>query len=480
MPRIELPIANGYYESESLPISAQRCINWYPNIPQAPALGQETLLGTPGIGQLVTTGQVQQVNRGSHTMAGIPYFVNGQTLYRLNRTVTESGDEFSFDALGTVSGSGRVSMADNGTQLMILVPGGDGYIFTDSPDTLTQITDSDFTANGAPQIVVFVDGYFVCNTDSKKFIVSALNDGLNWDALDFGSAEADPDIIRAPHVHSNQLFIFGSETIEVFQNLGGAGFPFQRINGFVIPKGISSPFGVVETISSFMFIGAGVNESPAIWRLVGNGVQKVSTTAIDKELASFTDEDVQISFAWAYADKGAYFAGFTFRDTTFIYDLTSQRWHERSSRVGEDDERWRVNSITTAYGRVLVGDSKDGRIGALDSDLYFEYGNNIIRTNTTQPFSNQGEPLFVSAVEITPESGVGNDDAPDPVIRLSWSDDAKTFNNEIPRSLGKIGEYNRRCIWRRLGRFPRYRVLKWVMSDPVKAVLIKAEADARA
>ncbi len=73
-----VPIANGAYESDSLPISAQECTNWYPNIVQSAGLSQETLVGTPGIEQRTTTGD--DANRGSHVKGGIPYFVNGNTL----------------------------------------------------------------------------------------------------------------------------------------------------------------------------------------------------------------------------------------------------------------------------------------------------------------------------------------------------------------------------------------------------------------
>jgi hypothetical protein len=48
-----LPIANGYYLSDSPVVSAQQCINWYPNIVDTPALSQETLFGTAGITQAV-------------------------------------------------------------------------------------------------------------------------------------------------------------------------------------------------------------------------------------------------------------------------------------------------------------------------------------------------------------------------------------------------------------------------------------------
>ena len=41
----------------------------------------------------------------------------------------------------------------------------------------------------------------------------------------------------------------------------------------------------------------------------------------------------------------------------------------------------------------------------------------------------------------------------------------------------KIGEYKRRQIWRRMGRFPRSRVLRLEISAPNKATIIKVEAD---
>ena len=138
--------------------------------------------------------------------------------------------------------------------------------------------------------------------------------------------------------------------------------------------------------------------------------------------------------------------------------------------------RWRVNSLVTAYGRLLVGDSQDGRIGELSDEIYTEYDDNIQRVIATQPFSNQGNSVKVSMVEITVESGVGNSDRPDPKISMDISDDAKTFKYERSRSMGKIGEYNRRAVWYKNGRSPRFRIFRFKMSDPVKPVITKLEA----
>lgn len=478
MPTVPIPIANGFYESESLPISAQECVNWYPNIVQSAGLSGETLFGTPGMNQLATTGLIVQKNRGAHIKNGLAYFVNGDSLYILNRIVAGDGSEtFTTSLLGAVEGENGVSMADNGTQLMILVPGGKGYIYDESAGTpFLEITDADFTANGAPQYVVFIDGYFAVTTDSKKWIISALNDGNNWDALDFGSAESDPDDIVAPVVFRNKIFIAGSETTEAFQNTpNGSGFPFIRSNIFM-STGCFAPLSLIAAHNTFMMIGGGVNESPAIWQFTGSSFQKVSTTAIDNVLSGFSEEIISAAFSFSYADKGAYFIGFTIDNFTIVYDVINQRWHERKSVIDGDSVRWRVNSLVTAYGRVLVGDSQDGRIGELDSNVYTEYGSNILRVIATQPFSNLGSSVKVPMIELTIESGVGNSDRPDPVISMDISDDGKTFTYERSRSMGKVGEYDRRAIWYRNGRAPRFRVLRFKMSDPVKPVIIKCEA----
>jgi len=476
MPVTQLPIANGFYVSDSLPIAAQECTNWYPNIVQGTGLNQETLFGTPGLEQLATSGTLENENRGAHEMAGKPYFVNGDRLYRLDETVVDSTATYTLTFIGDISGTARVSMADNGTQLMILVPGGNGYIYNHVTDTFAQITDSDFTANGNPQFVVFIDGYFLVTTDSKKFIISAINDGLSYNALDFGTAESDPDDIVAPVVYKNQLFISGGETFEAFQNIGGADFPFQR-TGLFLQKGCYAPYSLVNAQDTFMWVGGGENEGPAIWALSGNSTVKVSTTAIDSLLSKLTETQLSAIYSWAYASKGAYFIGFSLPSTTLVYDITSKRWHERKSFLSGALGAFRISSVVKAYNKIICGDSIDGRIGSLDPDVYTEYGNAIIRRVATQPFQNLMQSIFFPSLELTIESGVGNDDVPDPVIVLQRSKDGKTWGEERARSMGKIGEYNRRAIWRRNGRASRFEVFSFTLTDAVKPVIIQLTAN---
>jgi hypothetical protein len=402
-------------------------------------------------------------------MNGVPYFVIGSKLYSMSSS-------YALTDHGQIAGSGRVSMADNGTQLLLLVPGGNGYIYNHVADTFAQITDADFTANGNPQQVVFIDGFFCLTTDTKKFIVSALNDGLSYNALDFGTAESDPDEIVAPIVFKNQLFIGGSQTIEAFQNIGGADFPFQR-TGLFLSKGISSPFSIQSIQDTFVFVGAGTNESPAIWALNGNNVAKISTTAIDKELSALTETQILDIYSWAYAEKGAYFVGFALPGTTLVYDTISKRWHERKSFVDGSLGAYRVNALVRAYNQLWAGDLVDGRIGLLAQNVYTEYDTEIRRTIVTQPFQNNMDSFVLPELELTVESGVGNSSAVDPKVGLERSVDGKIWSDARYRSIGKVGEYNRRVIWNRNGRASRFELFRFTISDPVKPVFIQMTAD---
>lgn len=485
---IPLPIFGGYYESDSLPLSAQQAINWYVNIPQTKgALSDGSLFGSAGINQLATSGLTpDELNRGAFVKAGLPYFVNGQTLYRMDRaTDAEGQDSFTLVTLGVITGTDRAIFASNGTQLMI-VADGKGWIVDESSGTpFQQITDVDFTTtNGVPVTVSYTDSFFIVTTDSKKFKKSAANDGLAWNALDFSSAEADPDDIVGQIVFKRQIYIAGSETIEVFENRGLGGFPFQR-NGLIINKGLAGKYAIVETTQGIMFLGAGSNETAAIWLINGNDVQKVSTTAIDSVLNKYTPDDITNCVAMAYGQAGAYFVVFTFAQDTFEYNTITQLWNQRESRVINPsgravNQRWRVNSLVSAYNRIICGDNIDGSIGEVSREVYTEYTLPIVRAIRTMPFYNQGASFSVSTLELIVESGVGlvGEEAPD--ISLSTSRGGKVFNNKLIRTSGEIGQFEKRLLWRKLGRFSRFTVLQFEMSSAVKPVIISLMGDIKA
>lgn len=477
----EFPIATGFYEDASKPIAAQECVNLIPRVPQTTGLSPAQLIGTPGISLFADVGNTP--SRGRHTMGGIAYNIVGTTLYRINSDGTDT-------SLGAISGTSKVSIADNGVQMCIVVPSSTAYIYTVAGG-LVAITDTDFTTTlGPSEQVVFVDGFFIhfnnSSTASTSPIIfkSALKDGTAYSALDFATAEADPDNITGIHVSRSQLYVCGEKTIEPFANIGGADFPFQRIQGGVIPKGVSAKFSLNEYDESFVFVGGGKNEQPGVYKFIGGSAQKLSTAAIDNIILGLTDAEQQDIFTTVYGEYGSFFLNVHIKDRVLTFDaqatvsLGKNVWHERKSKdVYGRDTSWRVNGIMQAYGKTLVTDNQDGRVGEMSRDTYTEYGDSITRIVSTAPFHGEGESVRVSEIELTCESGVGLGADDEPYVTRSYSDDGGfTFGNETSRSLGKQGEYKKRQIWRREGQFHRSRIYRFSISDPVKVVIIKMEA----
>lgn len=479
---MQLEIATGFYQSESLPLTAQRCINLRPVVPQASALNQRALLDVQGINELTLTGAtINGLNRGAAVVAGVPYFVNGNNLYSITAGLVVTDH-------GVIEGNKRVSLANNGQFLVIVDPGNKAYSFDNETSVLIQITDTDFIVSDT---VSFKDGFFIFTaSDGSVFFISNLNDPLTYNALDFGSADVRPDKIVASFVNHNELFIPGEVTFELFQNVGGADFPFVRVPGGDTQKGLFAKHSIIDFDNSFVFVGGAVNEQAAIWRMQGTGVKKISTSAIDNAIQKFTKDEIADAFAMTKAVKGSFEVYFTFTSSvipskTFVYDATASAlaeestWYERQS--GVTDNKWRVNSIVNVYGQLWVGDSIDGRIGQLDKDTHTEYGEVIFRQKTSRPFTSDQVPAFIDELKLTMESGVGNIGEDAPQIRMDFSDDGgETFSNEFWRTYGKIGRRERLPSWRRQGRVPRNRVLRFTTTENVRSNILRLDAEGEA
>jgi len=476
MALIPLPIPLGFYQSESLPLAAQRCINWIPTIPQNESLNNRALIQIPGIKQFTDT--LLGSSRGGWVMAGVPFFVQGNSLVSLSSTGVVTNH-------GAITGSRRVFMADNGTKLVIVVPGGDSFTFDGT--TLTQITDPDFQVSDT---VVFYRGFFVFTTsDGKQLFVSNLNQPLIFDALDFGSAEGDPDRIITQILDHDELSVLGERTTEIFRLVGGAGFPLAIIPGAFTEKGAHTKYGTVKFDNTYLYLGGGLNEKTSIWRQTSSSnAVKISTDAIDNAIQKFTEDEISEAFAMTYSSKGQLFAIFTLNSTrisskTFVYNGTAsvlsgvQVWFEL--QTGVTDDSWRANSIVNAYGKLLVGDDVDGRIGFIDNDTLDEYGAVIFRQMATSPFFINGQTIFEGMFEAFFESGTGltTGQGSDPVARMDFSDNgARKFSSEFKRSIGKIGEFQHRAVWQRQGRIPMSRIIRLTVTDPIVSNLIAMAA----
>ncbi len=468
MPKtVDIPFVGPSYESISKPFAAQECVNFYLEGAQAAAKSQQMLVGTPGFTTFVDLGEgLANFIRGMWTFGGFLYVVAGQTLYKIDT----DGNSTS---LGTIPLNTRVSIANNTTQL-IVVNSQEGFIYTPATDTFEQITDEDFRP---ADLVVFLDQYFVLHeTDTGRFFISNLNNGLSYNGLDFATAEGLPDKIVSILSDHRDLLLFGEESTELWTNTGNVDFTFEVQNGVFIERGCAAAFSVVKMDNQVYWLG----EDRVVYTLNGYLPAKVSTFAIDERIRQY--ERVDDAFAFEYTEGGHYFYCLTFPsgNETWVYDASTQQWHQRSS--GLQKARWQANALADFNEKRYIGDFESGKVFELSLSEFQENGATIRRERATMTEHANELPVFMAKLQVFIESGTGllTGQGSDPLVELSWSDDGgRTFNNPRIRSMGKIGEYARRVIWRRLGRF-RNRIFKLAVTDPVKVIIISASAEIEA
>src|SRR5205085_5478468 len=95
-------------------------------------------------------------------------------------------------------------------------------------NAFTQITSPGWRGS---EWVEEMDGYFVfVDPDTDQFYLSAIDDGSTMDALDFSSADTQPDNIVTHRVSKRELYLFGETSTEVWGDSGDSDFPFIRFN----------------------------------------------------------------------------------------------------------------------------------------------------------------------------------------------------------------------------------------------------------
>lgn len=462
---MKINFATNSYRSQSRPVSAQRVVNLYAERQPPDAKTDVAVFACPGLELFVTCGSGPV--RGMHLMGSLLYVVSGQRLYSVSSTGTVT------DVGGNISGWDVVSMADNGSQLCI-VNGTNGYIYSTTLGFVL-ISDTDFNA---ADTVSFLDQRFLFDwKGTNKFFSSGILDGTTYDALHFASAESSPDNVRAVVANKQILLVFGVNTTEPWQNVGAANFPWERVPGAVIDRGIAEPHAWAKSDNTIFFMG----DDRVFYRLDGFKPTRISTFAIEHEWQAHTD--VTGAFAFAYDWAGHKFVAVTFpaTNTTWEYDIASGLWHERESwdENGRSLGRWRGNCHVSAFDYQLIGDRFSGKIGYLDHHEFAEFDCTMQAQAVSPALYAGGKRIWIPCLELMMETGVGatTGQGTDPQVMLEWSKDGgRTYGSmQKWRSMGAQGEYRTRLRWLKMGQ-SRDWVFRVTISDPVRRNILSAEA----
>jgi hypothetical protein len=569
---VKTPILGSSYVARSVNAADSRMVNLFPEV--VPDGGKEPafLQRCPGSRLIRTVGSGPI--RGLWKFGANLYIASGGSLYR-------SDELFNTTYLGAITGSGQVSMSDNGTQLFVAC-NPDAYIYNASTGVFSQITDPDFP--GAVT-VGYLDGYFVFNEpNSQRFWVTSLNDGTQVDPLDFASAQGNPDNIVSLMVDHREVWLFGNNTIEVWYNAGAADFPLERIQGAFMETGCLAPYSVAKLDNSVFWLGADARGNGIVYRNNGYNAVRVSTHAVEWQIQSYNFVDDAIAFTYQQDGHSFYVLTFPGANATWVFDVSTGAWHERAFWENGQFTKHRAGTQANFAGQIVLGDNTENCLFTFDLNWYKDFANPqrwlrswralptgqnslkrtaqhslqldcetgpsnqenlyvIQRTNlyngifqassgtepgntlfktvfngrmlgdinddgiinfrdytiaddylinetipTYQPYPEdlwqewveyiENSMLYTMVKNFQLYSAYLKQTSLETQVMLRWSDDGgHTWSNEHWASMGNIGEYGKRVIWRRLGMTTklRDRVYEISGSDPVKIAIMGAE-----
>ena len=381
----------------------------------------------------------------------------------------------------------------------------------------TVIPNNDGAFSGGTTVDI-VDNYFVYSRPSSQQF--GASDALSpvSQQLSFASKDGSPDQLVALIVDHREVYLMGEASSEVWVDVGAFPFPFQRVPGTSTQHGIAAQFSVARLGDSFAYVSRNGRGQGQIMQMQGYKPTRISTHAVEYSLVNQYIDD---AIAWTYQLEGheVYVVSFPTINITWAYDMASGMWHKwLYSNTDGTYSRHRGNCEAQFQGMVLVGDYANGKIYELDKSVYTDDGVNTRRLRraphlvadfqrqyfeefqiqfqpgvgttglSVSPFIYIGTPyiLYPTATLIIPPTqtvviGVAtlsNQTTTLPQAMLRWSDDGgSTWSKEHWTTIGALGKYQNRAIWRRLGQ-ARDRVFEVVVSDPVKAVIISANLKA--
>jgi hypothetical protein len=329
-----------------------------------------------------------------------------------------------------------------------------------------------------------LDGYFVFNEpNSQRVWVTSLLDGTSVDPLDFASAEGSPDGLVAINVDHREAWLFGSDSVEVWYDAGGADFPLVRIQGAFNEIGCAAPFSVAKLDNSLFWLGQDARGQGIVYRANGYNGVRVSTHAVEYAIAQYGV--ISDALAYTYQQEGHTFYVLTFpsANATWVYDAATQAWHERAGLTNGEFTRHRSNCQCNFKGSIVVGDFENGNIYTFDLETYADNSaaQKWLRSWRALPTgTNNLKRTAHHSLQLDCETGVGlnTGQGSNPLVMLRWSDDGgHTWSNEHWSSMGAIGRYGHRVFWRRLGMTLKLRDRVYELSgtDPVKISIVGAE-----
>ena len=388
--------------ARSINAADNRMVNLFPEV--IPEGGKEPafLNRAPGLKfqQTIGVGPIRAL--WAHQTNGSNFYVvSGNEVYKvpsLTGTPVKIGD---------VSGTGPVSIADNGVQLFFACNPA-SYVYNDVTGVFVQITDVDFPGAVTVQ---YLDGYFIFNEpNSQRLWATSLLDGTMIAPLDFASAEGSPDGVVAVAVDHRELWVFGTDTVEVWYDAALIDFPLAPIQGALNEIGCAAAFSIAKLDNALFWLGADARGFGIVYQNKGYSGVRVSTHAIEYAIQQYTTISDAVAYTYQQEGHAFYVLNFPSANATWVYDVATQAWHERAGFLNGAFTRHRSNCQCNFANNTVVGDFENGNIYTLDLDIYADNSNiqKWLRSwRALGPGENNLKRSTHHSLQLDAETGVG-------------------------------------------------------------------------
>jgi hypothetical protein len=460
---VQIPILAGIFADMSPAFRAALPLNMMA-VPASTGISDGFL--RPGDG-VVQHGTGPGLPRGGIVWNGVEYRVMGTKFV----SVTAVG---GVTVLGDV-GSGGYCYFDYSFDRLAITSGGRLYYWDGT--TLTEVTDPDL---GTALCVIWIDGYFM-TTDGEFLVVTELTDPTQVNPLKYGSSEIDPDpVLRLLKVR-NEVYALNLNTIEVFDNVGGELFPFQRNEGAQIPKGVIGTDAACVYLDTIAFLGSGRNEAPSIYLAASAATQPIATQEINELLLTYTDEQLASVILEARNDRSQQLLYVHLPDRTMVYDAAASAQLQQpvwvtlgsaSSGYGQ----YRARDMLWCYNAWRVADPQSAALGSLTKDVSSHW-DELVGWEFTTPIVYQDSAGAImhrlELVALTGSIAFGEN----PRIATSYTLDGVTWSQDRWTSAGTKGQRGKRLVWLQQGNMRQWRIQRFQGTSDAHIAVARLEAE---
>lgn len=406
MPRLAL--TGGAYQSRSVIASAQRSLNLYAE-PMPQAQGEAAPAAhypTPGL-TLLTTLPQNNVRAIKQATTGGVYAVAGNGVYAINPSNWSSTQIGSITSLRPYP----ASMQDNGTTLVIVDGSANGWTVDLASNAFAQIgptQDPGGMFAGADK-VDYLDTYLLFNKPGTPQFYSSLSESATFDpyALDFANKSIFSDLLITLAVAKREIWLLGERTTEVWYDYGpqtSTDFQFQPMQGVFVDHGCAAKYSAATYDNAVYWLGYDRAGQGIVLSGAGYQATRVSTYAIEAELATYPTISDAIGFCYSLQGHNFYVLTFPTADRTWVLDIETKAWHEWLWIDDNGHEhRHRANCAYAINGQVVVGDWENGNLYRVDPAAYTDNGQPIKRQRSyphiTQDFNRVFYRQFMADLE---------------------------------------------------------------------------------